>query len=121
MGEKMDIRERMRERRKNGIENEEVVAKHYRKKGYQVISTNENGFPDLIILKDKKVLFFAEVKPPGVRLETVQEKTIAKWEKESFETKVIDVRDGKIVRIYSKSPTRSTNFSIFGKRAHDRG
>jgi Holliday junction resolvase len=105
---------------KKGRENEEIVSDYYRKKGYQVISTNENGFPDLIVLKGKQVLFFVEVKQQGVRLETVQEETIAKWEKESFETKLIDVRDGKIVRIYNKPPTRSTNFSIFGKRAHDR-
>lgn len=80
-----------------GRENEELVAEHYRKQGYQVINTNETGLPDLIVLKDKQVLFFVEVKAQGVSLNRFQDETITKWEKEGFETKVIHVGNGKIL------------------------
>ena len=84
--------------RKKGIENEGVVAKHYREQGYQVIEINEKGFPDLIILKDKQVLFFVEVKARGVPPTHVQKEAHIKWKKEGFETKVKCVADGKVVK-----------------------
>lgn len=87
----MDIREK-------GIENEEIVAKHYREQGYQVIDINEKGFPDLIILKNKQVLFFVEVKALGVSLKSYQKEAHIKWKKEGFETKVKYVVDGKVVK-----------------------
>jgi len=47
-----------------GKENERKVAEDYRKKGYQVLNVNEEGFPDLIILKNGKIEFLIEVKTP---------------------------------------------------------
>jgi len=92
--------------REKGRKNEEVVAEHYRKQGYQVLNQNERGFPDLIVLKDKHVLFFVEVKRRGVRLRQEQKDMTPKLGKEGFETKIIDVLDGKIVGIHGSEMFR---------------
>jgi len=41
---------------------EEKVKKHFEDKGYTVLNRNDVGFPDLIVLKDREVRFFVEVK-----------------------------------------------------------
>jgi Holliday junction resolvase-like predicted endonuclease len=87
------------EMREKGRKNEDVVADFYRKQGYQVINRNDKGFPDLIVLKDKHILFFVESKALGVPLKQIQKENIPKLKNQGFETKVVEVKDEKVVRI----------------------
>jgi len=41
---------------------EDLVVKHFQDKGFSVLNTNDEGFPDLIVMKDGRIEFFTEVK-----------------------------------------------------------
>jgi len=41
---------------------EDLVVTYFRDRGYTVLNTAEAGFPDLIVVKDGRIEFFAEVK-----------------------------------------------------------
>ena len=71
-----------------GIKNERKIARKYRKQGYQVLSVNEKGFPDLIVLKDKEIEFFVEVKTGRHRVHLFQEKVHKKIEKMGFQVRI---------------------------------
>lgn len=45
-----------------GKENELTTVKHYEKMGYHVLRVNDEGFPDLLLLKDRQLIGFVEVK-----------------------------------------------------------
>ena len=47
---------------RNGEEDENIVQKHFEGEGYVVLNPNEKGFPDLIVVKGRKIIFFVEVK-----------------------------------------------------------
>jgi len=55
-----------------GIKNERRIARKYGKQGYQVLIVNKKGFPDLIVLKDKEIKFFVEVKTGKHRVHPFQ-------------------------------------------------
>ena len=50
---------------KNGRDNEVIAIKHYQDKGYTVLNQNDPGFPDLLLLKGKKLVKMIEVKGGG--------------------------------------------------------
>jgi len=45
-----------------GKHEEDLAVKHFEDKGFTVLNTNDEGFPDLIMIKDGGIAFFAEVK-----------------------------------------------------------
>jgi len=78
---------------KIGIENERKVAENYRKQGYQVLNVNEKGFPDLIILKDRKIEFLIEVKTPKHKVHGFQKEFHKQLEAMGFQVKIITVEE----------------------------
>lgn len=68
------------------------VIKRYTDQGYfvvKLIKTNKNGIPDLMMLKDGKVLF-VEVKRPIIgKLSKVQEYRIKELKEYGFETLIL--------------------------------
>lgn len=64
--------------------------KKYEREGYIVIKlvlTNQNGIPDLLLLKDGKAVF-VEVKRPGSKPRPLQEYRIEQLRKAGFEVRV---------------------------------
>lgn len=70
-----------------GIKNERRIARKYGKQGYQVLIVNEKGFPDLIVLKDKEIKFFVEVKTGKHSVHPFQEKVHKEIEKMGFQVR----------------------------------
>lgn len=68
------------------------IIKRYTDQGYfvvKLIKTSKNGIPDLMVLKDGKVLF-VEVKRPIIgKLSKVQEYRIKELKKYGFETLIL--------------------------------
>lgn len=65
----------------------EKVIKEYQKKGYKVVSivkTSENGFPDLMLLKEGKAMFI-EIKSLNDTLKPLQQYKIDELNKIGFE------------------------------------
>lgn len=70
------------------IQNKKI--KQLEEEGYFVVKlilTNKNGIPDLLALKDGKVLFL-EVKRPHTKLTKLQEYRIQELKKQGFDTEV---------------------------------
>jgi len=61
--------------RKIGQKNERRIVRKHRKQGYQVLITHKVGFPDMIVLKDKEIRFFVEVKTGRHQVHPHQEGT----------------------------------------------
>ena len=67
------------------------IIKRYEKDGYfvvKLIKTNKNGIPDLMCLKDGKMLFI-EVKRPGLKPKTLQEFRHEELKNKGFEVLVL--------------------------------
>jgi Holliday junction resolvase-like predicted endonuclease len=47
---------------KIGKMEEDIAIKYFQDKGFTALNTNDEGFPDLIVIKDGRIEFFAEVK-----------------------------------------------------------
>jgi len=80
---------------------ESLVEEEYKKKGYVVLNQNRKGFPDLIVIKDGKIVFFVEVKAkqePKIEIEELQYHQYLN--KLDFEVKCINVLDGKMKQFY---------------------
>ena len=45
-----------------GKEEEDLTVKYFEDRGFTALNKNDEGFPDLIVIKDGRIEFFAEVK-----------------------------------------------------------
>jgi len=45
-----------------GKEEEDLAIKYFKDRGFMAFNKNDEGFPDLIVMKDGRIEFFAEVK-----------------------------------------------------------
>jgi len=77
---------------KEGRENEEKIAEKYRKQGYIVLNVNEKGFPDLIVIKDKEIEMFVEVKGRKHPVHDFQKEMHRKLEKLGFKVVVEKIK-----------------------------
>lgn len=83
--------------KEKGRENERIVFDYFGKRGYQVLWTSEKGFPYLVVLRDKQIIYLVEVRSWTARCPPFKEKYHDKLRKEGFETKVIYVKNGRIL------------------------
>jgi hypothetical protein len=83
-----------------GEEAERQVQKHFEEQGYAVFNQNDVGFPDLIVFKNEKIAFFAQVKgiqdphPYPLHFESECAKEIEK--RTGLEVKYFNVKEGKL-------------------------
>lgn len=63
---------------------EEKAVEYYKKQGYQVLNINRKGFPDLIVLKDREIQFFVEVKGGRHKIHSWQKQMHKKLEEMGF-------------------------------------
>ena len=83
---------------------ENEVQKHFEKQGYTVLNQNDKGFPDLIILKNGKIVFFIEVKAMQKPDINIYEMQYHQYLNElGFEVKCINVQ-GKDVDEFRPDP-----------------
>jgi len=83
---------------KIGVKNEEKVENYYKNQGYQVLNLNDKGRPDLLIIRDREIKFFVEVKGGRHKIHLWQMEYQKKLEKLGFKT--VNVRilaNGKII------------------------
>ncbi|HAX62359.1 MAG TPA: hypothetical protein DCX95_07400 [Elusimicrobia bacterium] len=71
-----------------GQVNEKKVAAKYERQGYEVLRIGDTGFPDLIILKDKKIEFFIEVKGQKHKVHREQKNYHKKLKDKGYEVKI---------------------------------
>lgn len=72
-----------------GKKNEDLVSKDFIEQGFQVLNINDKGFPDLIVLKNKKIILFCEVKTLRGNLTDIQKEYHKKLNDIGFSTQVI--------------------------------
>lgn len=81
---------------KEGVENERIVSKYYAREGYTVFNVNKN-FPDLILIKDGRVVGFVEVKGGEHHVHPPQRRTLEELKKLGFQAIVVRVVKGKVI------------------------
>lgn len=68
------------------------IIDHYQNAGFMVVKlmkTNQNGIPDLMVLKNG-ICKFVEVKKPGGKISQLQKYRIDKLRQQGFEAVVMD-------------------------------
>lgn len=81
---------------REGKTEEDLAVKYFQDRGFTAFNRGDRGFPDLIVIKDRRVVFFVEVKSGKNYIPMEQRLYHQKLIEAGFPTKGVRVIDGVV-------------------------